>query len=195
MSAPPPDGDPAAGVEARAFDGYRPDEGGYDELFADSGESRPHARKLIDGIESLGRERLIAAGDRRDAIFMQQGITFALVGEGGAARDRPFPLDLVPRIIPGDEWTMIERGLIQRIRALNAFCDDIYHRREIVNAGLVPWALVVVADGVRPAGPRDQPAEGRLLPRLRLRPRARRRRHLEGAGGQRPHPVRGVLRA
>ena len=143
MSVPPSDGDPAAGVEAAAFDGYRPDEGGYDELFADSGESRPHARKLIDGLESLGRERLIAAGDRRDAIFMQQGITFALVGEGGAARDRPFPLDLVPRIIPGDEWTMIERGLIQRIRALNAFCDDIYHRREIVNAGLVPWALVV----------------------------------------------------
>lgn len=142
MTALPPELDPVGNGAPAAFDGYAPEHDSYDELFAGRGEPRAHARRLIDGIESLGRERLVAAGDRRDAIFMQQGITFALVGEGGAARDRPFPLDLVPRVIPAEEWTAIERGLVQRIRALNAFCDDIYHRREIVNAGLVPWSLI-----------------------------------------------------
>ncbi len=131
----------------------------FDEIFASGGVPRQHAHRLVDGIEALGRERLIAAGDRRDVIFMQQGITFALVGEGGAARDRPFPLDLVPRVIPSDEWSEIERGLIQRIRALNAFCDDIYHDRQIVAAGHVPWSLVVsrsaftrAAHHIRPPG-------------------------------------------
>src|ERR671936_784823 len=58
-------------------------------------------------------------------------------------KDRPFPLDLVPRIIPAAQWTTIKRGLAQRIRALNAFVDDVYHAREIVRAGVVPWSLIV----------------------------------------------------
>ena len=77
----------------------------------------------------------------------------------GPASERPFPLDLVPRIIPAGEWTVIKRGLAQRIRALNAFIDDVYHRREIVREGIVPWSLVVsrshfsrVVHGVRPPG-------------------------------------------
>ena len=74
-------------------------------------------------------------------------------------RDRPFPLDLVPRIIPADEWTTIKRGLAQRIRALNHFVDDVYHAREIIHDGKVPWELVVsrpafarAAHGIRPPG-------------------------------------------
>jgi uncharacterized circularly permuted ATP-grasp superfamily protein len=70
---------------------------------------------------------------------MQQGITFDAAGpDEGVVRDRPFPLDLVPRIIPAAEWTTIKRGLAQRIRALNQFIDDVYHGREIVHDGLVP---------------------------------------------------------
>ena len=76
-------------------------------------------------LEALGPEALTQAGRRRDAIFMQQGITFDAGGVGGdgvsgPVRDRPFPLDLVPRIIPAAEWTTIKRGLAQRIRALTA---------------------------------------------------------------------------
>jgi uncharacterized circularly permuted ATP-grasp superfamily protein len=133
----------AAPGSPQTFDGYSPQTGCYDELFEGVGRPRDHSRSLIQGIEALGRDLLIAAGDRRDVIFMQQGITFALVGDGGAELDRPFPLDLVPRVIPADEWALIERGLVQRIRALNAFCHDVYHRREIVAAGLVPWELIV----------------------------------------------------
>jgi uncharacterized circularly permuted ATP-grasp superfamily protein len=84
------------------------------------------------------------AGRRRDTIFMRQGITFEVGGaDGDEATDRPFPLDLVPRILPVEEWRTIKRGLAQRIRALNRFVDDVYHGREIVHDGVVPWPLVV----------------------------------------------------
>ncbi len=69
------------------------------------------------------------------------------------------PLDLVPRVLPANEWTGIKRGIAQRIRALNRFVDDVYHAREIVRAGIVPWRLIVsrshfarAAHGIRPPG-------------------------------------------
>ena len=92
---------------------------------------------------------------------MQQGITFDAGGPDvdGPVRDRPFPLDLVPRVIPAAEWTQIKRGLAQRIRALDRFVDDVYHGREIVHDGVVPWELIVSrpafareAHGIRPPG-------------------------------------------
>jgi uncharacterized circularly permuted ATP-grasp superfamily protein len=140
---------------------YAPADGFYDELFADEGAPRPHAETLIARLDGLGSDELAAAGRRRDAIFMQQGITFDLTGaaEADGLHDRPFPLDLVPRILPAEEWTVIKRGLAQRIRALNRFVDDVYHAREIVEAGVVPWDLIVSrshfarpAHGIRPPG-------------------------------------------
>jgi uncharacterized circularly permuted ATP-grasp superfamily protein len=115
----------------------------FDEVFDASGAPREHAAELVAELERLGAERLEAAGALRDAIFMRQGITFDLVGADGIPADRPFPLDLVPRIIPASEWQTIKRGLAQRIRALNAFVDDVYHAHEIVRAGIVPWSLIV----------------------------------------------------
>src|ERR671935_2445271 len=137
---------------------YSVADGFLDEVFAGDDEPAPHAADLVAAVELMGPDRLAAAGRRRDAIFMQQGITFELTGEDGP-KDRPFPLDLVPRIIPAGEWTQIKRGLAQRIRALNAFVDDVYHAREIVRAGIVPWRLVVsrshfarAVHGIRPPG-------------------------------------------
>jgi uncharacterized circularly permuted ATP-grasp superfamily protein len=138
---------------------YRPPTGCFDEVFGPDGTPRPHAISLAAEIARLGPELLTAAGHRRDAIFVQQGITFDATGEDGPVKDRPFPLDLVPRILPAREWDHIERGLMQRIRALNRFIDDVYHEREIVRAGIVPWRLIVsrshfarAAHGVRPPG-------------------------------------------
>jgi uncharacterized circularly permuted ATP-grasp superfamily protein len=137
---------------------YRVAAGFLDEVFGRHGEPERHATDLVAAVELMGPDRLAAAGRRRDAIFMQQGITFELTGEDGP-KDRPFPLDLVPRIIPASEWTSIKRGLAQRIRALNAFVDDVYHAREIVREGIVPWRLVVsrshfarAVHGIRPPG-------------------------------------------
>src|SRR3954447_2061060 len=138
---------------------YRPHPGYYDEVFGPDGAPRAHAVALAAEIARLGPELLTAAGHRRDAIFVQQGITFDATGEDGPGKDRPFPLDLIPRILPAAEWDHIERGLAQRIRALNRFIDDVYHEREIVRAGIVPWRLIVsrshfarAAHGVRPPG-------------------------------------------
>ena len=122
---------------------YRVPAGCCDELLAGDGTPLPHAASLIEALHRLGPEALRAAGRRRDTIFMQQGITFEIAGTDGERRDRPFPLDLVPRVLTAVEWTTIKRGLAQRIRALNAFVDDVYHAHEIVRAGIVPWSLIV----------------------------------------------------
>jgi uncharacterized circularly permuted ATP-grasp superfamily protein len=138
---------------------YAPPEGFADEVFAGRGTPRDHAGKLVDSLDRMGRLVLMELGRRRDETFRQQGITFAISDPSGTAHDRPFPLDLVPRIIPAEEWSAIEAGLAQRLRALNAFLDDVYHGREIVREGIVPWELVLgspeyrrAVHGIRPPG-------------------------------------------
>src|ERR1700743_3583757 len=141
------------------IDGYSIPAGSCDELLDHDGVAKPHVTELVAALQRGGPEALQDAGRRRDAIFMQQGITFEVAGTDGERRDRPFPLDLVPRVLPAEEWTTIKRGLAQPIRALNAFVDDVYHAHEIVRAGVVPWSLVVSrpsfarpVHGVRPPG-------------------------------------------
>ncbi len=140
--------------------GYRPQAPFLDELFEPDGSPRPTAEPLIRDLQQLGSEGLAEAGRRRDAIFMQQGITFETSSAAsGDHVERPFPLDLVPRVLNGEEWRAIKRGLAQRIRALNHFVDDVYHAREIVHEGIVPWRLVAscshfarAVHGIRPPG-------------------------------------------
>ena len=138
---------------------YRPPAGIFDEVFGPGGIPREYAEALVAELIRLGPAELAGAGRRRDAIFIQQGITFDATGEDGPVKDRPFPLDLVPRIMPAHEWDHIKRGLAQRIRALNHFVDDVYHAREIVHEGIIPWQLVVSrpnfarqVHGIRPPG-------------------------------------------
>jgi uncharacterized circularly permuted ATP-grasp superfamily protein len=123
--------------------GYLIPAGCCDELLESDGTPKPHVESLVETLRRMGPTALSDAGRRRDTIFMQQGITFEVSGTGGQRRDRPFPLDLVPRVLTAGEWTLIKRGLAQRIRALNAFVDDVYHGREIVRAGIVPWSLII----------------------------------------------------
>jgi uncharacterized circularly permuted ATP-grasp superfamily protein len=138
---------------------YAPAPGFFDELFDAPGKPRPPGETLAATLGRLGQERLRSAGERRDAIFLQQGITFDASGPEGPSRDRPFPLDLVPRILPASEWRTIKRGLAQRVRALNLFVEDVYHEREICREGIVPWQLMVTrpafarpAHRIRPPG-------------------------------------------
>jgi uncharacterized circularly permuted ATP-grasp superfamily protein len=139
--------------------GYRPRNPFRDECFEADGTPRASSAALVAELERLGPDGLAEAGRRRDAAFLQQGITFETSGEDGPTRERPFPLDLVPRVLTGEEWRGIKRGLAQRIRALNHFVDDVYHAREIVREGIVPWRLVVgcshfarAVHGIRPPG-------------------------------------------
>ena len=129
--------------EAERIEGYAVPPGCCDELLDDRGAPRPHVASLIATLQRLGAQALREAGQRRDTIFMRQGITFKVSGDDGERGDRAWPLDLVPRVLTAAEWTTIKRGLVQRIRALNAFVDDVYHAHEIVRAGIVPWSLIV----------------------------------------------------
>ncbi|WP_349239769.1 circularly permuted type 2 ATP-grasp protein [Patulibacter sp. SYSU D01012] len=138
---------------------YEPPSWVYDEAVAGDGRPREHVARLMEAVGALAPEQLAALGRRRDRTFIEAGITFDTIGPDGQAVDRPFPLDLVPRVIPASDWSIIKRGLAQRIRALNAFIDDVYHGREMVREGLIPWRLVVSrshfarqVDGVRPPG-------------------------------------------
>ncbi|NWM64750.1 circularly permuted type 2 ATP-grasp protein, partial [Escherichia coli] len=78
----------------------------------------------------------------RDAenVFRKTGITFAVYGDEEAA-ERLIPFDIIPRIITGNEWRRLSQGIEQRVMALNAFLDDIYHRQEIIRAGRIPREL------------------------------------------------------
>jgi uncharacterized circularly permuted ATP-grasp superfamily protein len=87
----------------------------------------------------------------RDAerVFRKTGITFAVYGEAEAA-ERLIPFDIVPRILSGSEWRRLTQGIEQRVQALNAFLDDIYHRQEILRAGRVPKKLIAENDAFLP---------------------------------------------
>ncbi len=123
--------------------------GFYDEMFETGGRPRPHAQLLIDTIENLLEGQLMRYQHAADRLLLQMGITFNVYGDTAGA-ERIFPFDLVPRIVPGNEWERIERGLRQRIHALNAFIDDIYHGQKIVRDGVIPAEVILSAASFRP---------------------------------------------
>jgi uncharacterized circularly permuted ATP-grasp superfamily protein len=94
-------------------------------------------RLLVDTIESLSDGHLLRYKHAAERLLLQMGITFNVYGDT-AGTERIFPFDLIPRIIAADEWDHIERGLKQRIHALNCFIDDIYHDQKILKDGVIP---------------------------------------------------------
>jgi uncharacterized circularly permuted ATP-grasp superfamily protein len=122
-------------------------EGFYDEMF-DGGEARPHARLLLETVESLSDGQLLRYQHAAERLLLQLGITFNVYGDS-AGTERIFPFDLIPRIIPAEDWDRIERGLKQRIHALNEFIDDIYHGQKILRDGVIPREVVASAASYR----------------------------------------------
>ncbi|HSL59653.1 MAG TPA: circularly permuted type 2 ATP-grasp protein [Acidimicrobiales bacterium] len=128
------------------FAGYE-HEGFFDEAFAADGSVRPHYRSLIARLGPFGADELARRERLRDAAFRAQGITFTVYGEGDGI-ERTFPMDLIPRIIPAAEWEEVERGLVQRVTALNRFLDDLYvGEQAIVRDQVVPRWLVMSSSG------------------------------------------------
>ena len=116
-------------------------ESAYDEMFRGNGRPRPHYRALYSKLLSLPSEELLRFKQEADVSFFNQGITFAVYGRTEGT-ERIFPHDLLPRIIPFSEWEVIERGLTQRITALNLFLKDIYHERRILKDGIIPGEVI-----------------------------------------------------
>ena len=104
---------------------------------APDGAVRAHYRAFADWLDRTPNERIAQKRGEAERAFHRVGITFAVYGEQ-AGTERLIPFDLVPRIIPADEWCVLEAGLQQRMRTLNRFLHDIYHEREILNAGVIP---------------------------------------------------------
>ena len=113
----------------------------YDEMFGSPGEPRAHYQALFRTLLDLPAEDLGKSQQAAALSFLHQGITFTVYGNDEGT-ERVFPSDLLPRIIPGEEWRKVERGLAQRITALNLFLEDIYHEGRILAAGIVPRELV-----------------------------------------------------
>jgi uncharacterized circularly permuted ATP-grasp superfamily protein len=113
----------------------------YDEMFAGPGELHPHCEPLLEHFSSLPAEELQRRKQSADLSFLNQGITFTVYGRDEGT-ENIFPYDLIPRIITAAEWEKVERGLTQRITALNLFLKDIYNEGRILDDGIVPREVV-----------------------------------------------------
>ncbi len=128
------------------FDGYD-SEGFFDEMFAGH-IPRAHYSALHRTLGSLTAAEFRHRCEMADVALVNQGITFTVYGDAQGI-EKPFPVDLVPRIIPSKEWAHLERGLAQRVTALNLFLNDIYHDAKILEDKKIPRELVLLAPSFR----------------------------------------------
>ncbi len=124
----------------RIFDGYNA-RGSYadafDEMFDGQGNVRGPYKGIYAELAPSDASDLEARAEALSRAFSDQGITFSLSGQ-----ERPFPLDLVPRVISAAEWTRLERGITQRVKALECYLDDVYGEQQILHDGVIPRRLV-----------------------------------------------------
>ncbi|SDI49417.1 circularly permuted type 2 ATP-grasp protein [Aliiruegeria lutimaris] len=113
----------------------------FDELNGHGSDPRPPYRDYNAWFKSEDLQRLRKKSSEAEMFFRRTGITFNVYGEA-EADERLIPFDIVPRIISSREWSRLKRGIDQRVRAINAFLHDIYHRQEIIRAGRIPVELI-----------------------------------------------------
>jgi len=118
-----------------------PEEANFNEMLGSDGAVRAPYRLVSDWLQAQSRAGLKRKQQEAESIFRRLGITFSVYGAENAL-ERLIPFDLVPRIIAASEWRLLQRGIEQRVRALNAFVFDIYHRQEIIRAGRVPAEMI-----------------------------------------------------
>jgi uncharacterized circularly permuted ATP-grasp superfamily protein len=125
----------------------------FDEMNASPDEVRAHYRNYARWLSEQPPEVMADRREEAEVIFRRVGITFAVYGdkdEDASGGERLIPFDLIPRIIPSDEWRTMKAGLIQRVNVLNRFLHDIYHDQEIVKAGIVPADQIMQNAQFRP---------------------------------------------
>ncbi|MBL8131930.1 MAG: circularly permuted type 2 ATP-grasp protein [Anaerolineae bacterium] len=131
----------AADHRTDLFTDYRLDARTYDEMFLPDHTPRAHYRGMVERLISYKPGELEYRQSASDLTFLNQGITFTVYGDDQGT-ERTFPFDLLPRIITHDEWETVEKGLTQRIIALNLFLHDIYHEGLIFRDKVVPYELI-----------------------------------------------------
>ena len=123
-------------------------EGFFDEMIAESGGPRASVGALSRAIESLPAGELTSRQAGAERALMQMGITFNVYGEQ-AGLEKIFPFDIVPRVVSATEWSRLEKGLKQRIHALNLFINDLYHGQKILKDRIVPRDIILSAKSFR----------------------------------------------
>jgi uncharacterized circularly permuted ATP-grasp superfamily protein len=131
----------------------------FNEMVGGSGVTRPPYALIEHWLKSLGPEDVGRAMREAEAIFRRQGITFAVYGDGEAA-ERLIPFDIIPRVFAAAEWRKLSAGIEQRVRALNAFIHDLYHRQEILRAGRLPRDIIIQNEAFVPEMVGVNPARG-----------------------------------
>jgi uncharacterized circularly permuted ATP-grasp superfamily protein len=125
----------------------------FDEMHATPSSVRAHYQSYSQWLAQQAPNVMHARREEAEMIFRRVGITFAVYGEkdeDGAGSERLIPFDLIPRVIPAHEWASMERGLVQRVTALNRFIHDVYHGQDIIKAGIVPAEQVMHNAQFRP---------------------------------------------
>ncbi len=140
LSAPSPHTMPSLRPSGALFGTYLLD-GAYDEMFGASGQARPHCQPLYEDLQAASLPELRQHQTEADKAFLAQGITFTVYGDDQGT-ERIFPYDLLPRVITAAEWRTLERGLTQRLTAINLFLKDVYHEGRILAERVVPRELV-----------------------------------------------------
>ncbi len=121
----------------------------YDEMFEGPGRPRPHYQRLFERFDRLdGMNELLERQRTADQTFINRGVTFTVYSDT-TGTEKIFPFDLIPRIVPAHEWSHLERGLTQRMAALNAFLADIYGEQRILKEGIVPREMVLTSKHFR----------------------------------------------
>jgi len=108
----------------------------WDEMY-DEEHVRLHYQNVYDSLSSIAADELSKKEELAKSLFMSQGITFTVYSSGEGI-EKIFPFDIIPRIITAAEWDFIERGIKQRLKALNLFLKDVYHQQFILKDGIVP---------------------------------------------------------
>lgn len=127
-------------VETNLLNDYQCLDGIWDEM-CDKGQIRRHYTKVFDVLKNLDNDTLHEKNRRAAELFMNQGITFTVYSDD-AGIERIFPFDIIPRIISGREWEHIEKGIKQRLKALNLFLKDIYSDQNIIKDKIIPAELI-----------------------------------------------------
>jgi len=129
--------------------------GAWNEMFEAPGKPRSIYQRLFTELDRYDPAELLQRSDQLSHTFLDRGVTFAHSGE-----ERPFPLDLMPRLLGAVEWDLLERGIAQRVRALEAFLGDVYGRGQVFEEGLIPKSVVTTSSHFCRAASSIEPPNG-----------------------------------
>jgi uncharacterized circularly permuted ATP-grasp superfamily protein len=131
------------------FSDYRRLGGTYDEFFSDQGQARAVVEQLVRSLDRIGQREFQKRQHLANSAFLNAGVTFSVYSDtqGG---ERVFPFDLIPRVVAPSEWDRVERGLAQRVKALNLFLADVYGKQSILTEEVIPRRLVLGSSGYLP---------------------------------------------